>query len=141
MTSAERSRIMRAVKSKNTAPERMVRSLLHRWGFRFRLHRRDLPGNPDIVFPGRKCVIFVHGCFWHGHDCRRGSRSPQSNIDYWRTKIARNVERDRRHLVELVDRGWRACVVWECEIRDPETLCRRLSLFLNCETASGESDA
>ena len=83
---------MRRVRGKNTAPEMKVRSLLFAMGYRFRLHRKDLPGNPDIVFPGRKCVIFVHGCFWHGHDCARGARVPKNNRDYWVAKIARNVE-------------------------------------------------
>lgn len=130
MTSPERSRIMRAVKGKNTAPERMVRSLLHRAGYRFRLHRRDLPGNPDLVFPGRRKVVFVHGCFWHGHDCKRGAREPKSNIDYWRSKIARNRARDRKAAEELAAAGWRMLTVWECQLKEPDSLRERLTGFL-----------
>lgn len=141
MTTAERSRVMRAVKGRDTAPERMVRSLLHRQGFRFRLHRNDLPGTPDIVFPGRKCVVFVHGCFWHGHNCKRGARAPRSNADYWRAKIARNIERNRSQLDELARSGWRVCVVWECETRDTEALARRLSRFLRQGQAPDENAA
>ena len=89
MTSPERSRIMREVRSKNTKPELTVRSILHRAGYRFRLHRRDIPGNPDIVFPSLRKVVLVHGCFWHGHDCKRGAREPKSNQSYWSAKIAR----------------------------------------------------
>jgi len=126
----KRSWIMRQVKSKNTSPELRVRSLLHRMGYRFRLHRRDLPGAPDIVFPGRKKVIFVHGCFWHGHSCPRGSRLPKSNAEYWKKKIAKNKERDRRHIEELLDLGWEALVVWECEVKDIDSLSERLRGFL-----------
>ncbi len=125
-----RSWIMRQVKSEDTSPERLVRSLLHRLGYRFRLHRRDLPGSPDIVFPGRKKAIFVHGCFWHGHSCPRGARIPKTNTDYWLKKIARNKERDRQRLEELRSLGWDVLVVWECEIKDIDALRARLSDFL-----------
>jgi len=126
----KRSWIMRQVKSKDTSPERLVRSLLHGMGYRFRLHRRDLPGSPDIVFPGRKKVIFVHGCFWHGHSCPRGSRLPKTNTEYWRRKIARNKERDRVRIEELRNLGWRVLVVWECETKDVDALRTRLEGFL-----------
>lgn len=121
---------MRAVKGKNTRPEQAVRSLLHALGYRFRLHRRDLPGSPDIVLPGRKAVIFVHGCFWHGHDCKRGSRTPKTNADYWVSKIGRNMARDARTRAALEAQGWRVLVVWECEIKDEEALAAKLRAFL-----------
>lgn len=125
-----RSRVMRAVKGKNTRPEQAVRSLLHSLGYRFRLHRRDLPGSPDIVLPGRKAVILVHGCFWHGHACKRGSRTPKANADYWISKIGRNTARDARTRAELEALGWRVLVVWECEIKNKMTLAGRLQDFL-----------
>jgi len=125
-----RSRTMRAVRSKDTKPEMLVRRLAHGMGFRFRLHRKDLPGSPDLVFPGRCCVIFVHGCFWHGHDCKRGARQPKENADYWRQKIARNVARDKRVGSELSEQGWRSLILWECELRHRDALSARLRLFL-----------
>ncbi len=121
---------MRAVKSKNTRPEQAVRSLLHALGYRCRLHRRDLPGSPDIVFPGRKAVIFVHGCFWHGHGCTRGSRMPKANADYWVGKLARNMARDAKAKSNLEALGWRVLTVWECEIKDAAMLADRLRDFL-----------
>jgi len=130
MTSAERSRIMRAVKSRDTRPEKIVCSLAHRMGYRFRLHRADLPGKPDLTFPSRRAVIFVHGCFWHGHDCRRGARLPKTNADYWTAKIARNADRDRQHLRALKRDGWRALVLWECQLRDEARLRTKLRRFL-----------
>lgn len=129
-----RSRTMRAVRSKDTTPELKLRRLLHRAGYRFRLHRKDLAGSPDLAFPGRKAVIFVHGCFWHGHDCRRGARVPKSNADYWRVKIARNVVRDARSLKALQAAGWSATVVWECELKDTDaTLARVISFLEGCD--------
>ncbi|GBQ98129.1 DNA G:T-mismatch repair endonuclease [Acetobacter nitrogenifigens DSM 23921 = NBRC 105050] len=127
---ANRSRIMRAVKSANTAPELAVRRLLFSLGYRYRLHRKDLPGSPDIVFAGRRKVIFVHGCFWHGHDCKRGARAPKTNAEYWRSKITRNIERDRRNAAALRDQGWRSLTLWECEIGDREKLVTMLRDFL-----------
>ena len=121
---------MRRVRGKNTRPEMVVRRLAHRLGYRFRLHRRDLPGSPDLVFPGRRAVIFVHGCFWHQHDCPRGARRPSSNVGYWHPKLARNVERDREVRQGLENEGWRVLVLWECEMRDSEQLSRRLAGFL-----------
>ena len=127
----ERSRIMARVKSKNTHPERVVRSLLHKAGFRFRLHRDDLPGKPDIVFPSRKKAIFVHGCFWHSHTCRHGSHAPASNTEYWSKKLAANKVRDISNLDALIARGWTPLIVWECEIRHPDDLLARLVSELN----------
>ena len=117
---------MRAVKDKNTGPERQVRKLLTGLGLRYRLHRRDLPGVPDIVFPGRRTVLFVHGCFWHGHDCARGARQPKTRADYWQAKILRNRVRDTENTAKLSKRGWRVMVVWECELKSGADLRLRL---------------
>jgi DNA mismatch endonuclease (patch repair protein) len=129
-SSAKRSWIMSRVREKNTSPEFKVRSLIHRLGFRFRLHRKDLPGKPDIVFPTRKKVIFVHGCFWHGHDCARGHRVPKTNSEYWVEKIHRNTKRDAKHQTELKALGWDVLVIWECKIGNPEIVSRKICLFL-----------
>jgi DNA mismatch endonuclease (patch repair protein) len=129
-TAEQRSRIMRAVKGTDTAPEMTVRRMAHRLGYRFRLHRKDLPGKPDLVFPSLHKVIFVHGCFWHGHNCARGAREPKSNAVYWRAKIARNSARDAEHIVALKSRGWKACVLWECDLKEPTRVKRRLVKFL-----------
>lgn len=126
----QRSRIMRAVGSKNTGPELKVRRLVHALGYRFRLHRKDLPGSPDLVFPGRKAVIFVHGCFWHGHNCPRGAREPKTNVSYWRAKIQRNVSRDLQTLEKLSDQGWRSLTIWECELRNSAAVAITLKAFL-----------
>jgi DNA mismatch endonuclease (patch repair protein) len=125
-TDPARSAIMRAVKGRDTGIELQVRSLLHRQGFRFRLHRADLPGKPDIILPGRKAVVFVHGCFWHGHTCRRGARVPKTNRDYWVAKISRNRVRDRKHRTGLKRAGWNVFTVWECEIGQEKRLASRL---------------
>lgn len=127
---ARRSAIMRAVKSRDTSPELAVRAILRGFAPHYRLHRKDIPGNPDIAYVGRKLAIFVHGCFWHGHDCRRGARSPKTNADYWRGKIARNRARDSSHQEKLAALGWRALIVWECELEDREALERKLREFL-----------
>lgn len=121
---------MQAVKGRDTTPERVVRSLLHRLGCRFTLHRADIPGKPDIVMPARKRVVFVHGCFWHGHTCAHGRRKPATNAAYWRAKIARNRERDQRAASALRRVGWRVLIVWECQTLNPARLADRLSLFL-----------
>ena len=122
----ERSEIMRRVRSTDTRPELEVRSLLHRLGFRFRLHRGDLPGKPDIVLPKYRTVIFVHGCFWHRHvGCRRAS-TPATRQSYWLPKFNRTVERDRSNQEQLTELGWSVIIVWECEIRELEDLAGRL---------------
>jgi DNA mismatch endonuclease (patch repair protein) len=126
-----RRRTMQAVKSKDTAPELLIRSLAHQMGYRFRLHRKDLPGKPDLAFPGRRKVIFVHGCFWHGHDCARGARVPKSNRDYWTAKIARNRERDRNACASLASSGWTSLIVWECDLGNEKELKARVRKFLN----------
>jgi DNA mismatch endonuclease (patch repair protein) len=122
---------MARVKAKDTAPERIVRSLLTRLGARYRLHRADLPGKPDIVLPGRKLAILVHGCFWHGHDCARGARVPKANRDYWLSKVGRNRERDLRNRAALAALGWRVETVWECELKDGAGLETRLRGLLS----------
>lgn len=130
---AQRRKTMRAVKAKNTGPEMLVRRIAHGLGRRFRLHRNDLAGKPDLVFARDRRAIFVHGCFWHGHDCKRGARTPKTNRAYWQAKIARNVARDADALAALADRGWRTLVVWECETRDGAALEARLAAFLKPE--------
>jgi DNA mismatch endonuclease (patch repair protein) len=112
-----RSAVMRRVKGRDTGPERTVRQVLTRLGARYRLHRADLPGRPDIVLPGRRLAVFVHGCFWHGHDCPRGSRVPQARRDYWTAKITGNRARDARNAEALASAGWRVETVWECELK------------------------
>lgn len=121
---------MRRIRKTDTKPERIVRRLAHGMGYRYRLHRRDLPGTPDLVFPRLKKIILVHGCFWHRHDCRLGTKQPSANPDYWLPKLARNVERDGRALAQLSDDGWDVLVVWECQTRVPESLMPLIARFL-----------
>jgi DNA mismatch endonuclease (patch repair protein) len=122
----KRSAVMARVKGRDTGPELIVRRLLWRLGARYRLDRRDLPGRPDIVLPGRRLAIFVHGCFWHGHDCARGGRVPKANRPYWTAKIGRNRARDIETGAALAALGWRVEVVWECELKDAAGLERRM---------------
>ncbi len=129
-TPEQRSRIMRAVRGVDTAPEMAVRRMVHGMGYRFRLHRRDLPGKPDLVFPRLYRVVFVHGCFWHGHDCARGARAPKANAEYWRAKIARNGARDSANMAALKNAGWRTAVIWECELKNLAYVKQRLVRFL-----------
>ena len=132
LTPEERSENMRRIKSKDTSPEMIVRRLTHRMGYRFRLHRNDLPGKPDLVFPSRRKVIFVHGCFWHQHDnigCKIG-RIPKSRTGYWVPKMQRNIERDRINLQKLASMGWKYLVVWECETKNTELLAEKINRFL-----------
>jgi DNA mismatch endonuclease (patch repair protein) len=137
-----RRRTMQAVKSKDTAPEMTVRRLVHGMGYRFRLHRRDLPGKPDLVFASSHKAIFVHGCFWHGHSCARGARVPKNNRDYWIMKIERNQRRDRKALSALKSAGWETTVLWECQLGDQRRLQRRLVAFLakGRSIKSGDND-
>ena len=120
----QRSAVMRAVKSANTTPELAVRRAAHALGLRFRLGRNDLPGKPDLAFPARRIALFVHGCFWHGHDCPRGARMPATNRDYWQAKIGRNMARDKTTKSALKKLGWKHAVIWECETSDPVKLGR-----------------
>lgn len=128
---AKRSAVMRRVKGKDTSPELKVRRLLTALGARYRLHRKDLPGSPDIVMAGRRLAIFVHGCFWHGHDCARGARTPKANRDYWVAKVARNQARDARAQSELAAAGWRVETLWECDLKDQSALEARLREMLS----------
>ena len=121
---------MRAVKGRDTVPEMTVRRLTHGMGYRYRLHRKNLPGKPDLVFPTRRKVIFVHGCFWHQHHCPRGTRSPKSSRDYWIPKLKRNKQRDAENQSRLREMGWDVLVIWECEMKDRDTLKDRIAVFL-----------
>ena len=127
---------MRAVKGKNTIPEMAVRRLVHGMGYRYRLHRKGLPGKPDLVFGPRRKVIFVHGCFWHGHACERGKRVPKANRDYWTRKIARNRQRDQEHLAALHAARWQVLVIWECEVEYADAE-HRLRRFLDAADPPG----
>ncbi len=126
-----RRRVMQANVAKSTKPELTVRTLLHRMGFRFRLHRKDLPGVPDIVLPRHRKIVEVYGCFWHKHDCSLGLRSPRSNAAYWRAKIDGNAARDVKKLAALRKLGWGVLIVWECETKDVASLQKRLRGFLS----------
>jgi DNA mismatch endonuclease, patch repair protein len=126
----KRSAIMRAVKGRDTKPELAVRKLLRPIASGYRLHRKDIPGCPDIVFVGRKLAVFVHGCFWHGHRCRRGARIPKSNKRYWVQKISRNQTRDRKIRNALRKSGWRVLVIWECQLKEPQALSASLRAFV-----------
>lgn len=121
---------MALVRNKNTGPEMTVRRIVHALGYRYRLHVRSLPGCPDLVFPRRRKVLFVHGCFWHRHDCAMGNRTPKSRVKFWTSKLNGNQERDLAKWAELRRLGWRAMVVWECEIRDRRKLAGRIARFL-----------
>lgn len=131
LTHARRSANMSRIRSKDTKPEMLVRRLLHALGYRYRLHRRDLPGAPDLVFPSRQKVILVHGCFWHQHKGCIDGRLPKSHEDYWLPKLRRNVERDRRNIAKLQRRGWKVMKLWECEILKGKTMQERLINFLD----------
>ena len=133
LTPEQRSANMRRIRSKDTKPELAVRRLAHAMGYRFRLHRRDLPGSPDLTFPGRRKVIFVHGCFWHGHDCRRAHVS-KTRREFWARKVERNRARDAANLSLLRALNWDTLVIWECETKDYEVLQRNIIKFLDGST-------
>jgi DNA mismatch endonuclease (patch repair protein) len=136
----KRSAVMRRIKGRDTSPELQVRKALSHLGARYRLHRADLPGKPDIVMPGRKLALFVHGCFWHGHDCARGARVPKQNRDYWVGKVARNRARDAQSREALAALGWRVETIWECDLKDAPKLSARLTALLSCDgTDAGKS--
>jgi DNA mismatch endonuclease (patch repair protein) len=126
----KRSAVMRRIKGKDTTPELAVRRVLTRLGARYRLHRKDLPGSPDVVMPGRRLALFVHGCFWHGHDCARGARVPKQNRAYWTAKVGRNRARDAAAREALAALGWRVETLWECELKDAAALDVRLQGLL-----------
>ena len=129
----ERSAKMRRIRKVDTKPELAVRRIAHKLGYRFRLHRRDLPGTPDLVFPRLRKVIFVHGCFWHQHDCRLGTKQPSTNTAYWLPKLARNVDRDRRTRKQLEDDGWEVFVIWECQTKVPDLITTLVRNFLEAD--------
>jgi DNA mismatch endonuclease (patch repair protein) len=131
ISAERRSANMRRIRSKDTSPEIALRSLIHRLGYRFRLHHKDLPGKPDLVFPSRRKVVFVHGCFWHQHpECREG-KVPGSRLEYWGPKLQRNRERDAEAQASLKGQGWHCLVVWECEMKHPAAVTKRVKQFLN----------
>lgn len=127
----DRSAVMRSVRGTDTKPELLVRRLVTALGFRYRIHRRDIPGTPDLAFIGQRKVIFVHGCFWHGHDCPRGKRVPRTNTQYWVSKIGRNQERDRQTKHRLESQRWQVLEIWECETSDEFTVKEKLRSFLS----------
>ncbi|MCF7853436.1 MAG: very short patch repair endonuclease [Candidatus Pacebacteria bacterium] len=131
LTPDHRSWNMSRIRSKDTTPEKTVRSLLHRMGYRFRIHRRDLPGKPDVVLPKYSTVIFVHGCFWHRHKGCKYTTTPKTNTTFWQEKFERNVERDRNVQTALRNQGWHVLVVWECELRELDALANRLTHALS----------
>lgn len=138
LSPADRSRCMANIRSQGMKPERAVRSMAHRLGYRFRLHRRDLPGTPDLVFPRHRAVVFVNGCFWHWHPdpaCPIAGL-PKSNLRYWEPKLARTRSRDKANTAKLICQGWRVLTIWECDLRDPETALVRLDAFLSKTRAS-----
>ncbi|MFP3578734.1 very short patch repair endonuclease [Arthrobacter sp. SIMBA_036] len=130
MSPKQRSAHMAKIRSKDTKPELILRRKLHGEGYRYRLHDNSLPGKPDLVFPGRRKVIFVNGCFWHGHDCSVGRRLPKTNTDFWQAKRTRNQQRDHMQRLELVSSQWQYLDVWECEISNDPTLLTRVRSFL-----------
>jgi DNA mismatch endonuclease (patch repair protein) len=128
-TREQRSRLMSRIRGRDTGPELLIRSMLHRLGYRFRLHRKDLTGTPDIVFPSRRSVVFVNGCFWHGHRCPRG-RLPSSNVVFWEQKIGKNKRRDHRACKQLREEGWKVLTVWGCQTKNQDRLLKKLVRFL-----------
>jgi DNA mismatch endonuclease (patch repair protein) len=127
---SQRSFNMAQIRSRNTKPEVLVRRLVHSMGYRFRLHRKDLPGCPDLVFPRLRKIILVHGCFWHSHQCRFGIVQPKTNAEFWQRKRLATIDRDAAQLQKLTDLGWHVLVVWECEVRNTEELRAALAQFL-----------
>ena len=132
----KRSAVMRRIKGRDTGPEMKVRRALRSLGVGYRLGGGGLPGRPDVVMKGRRAAIFVHGCFWHGHDCPRGARKPKANAQYWRDKIARNRARDEAAQQALTDAGWRVLILWECQMKDQAALIARLAAFTDRQAAS-----
>lgn len=132
----KRSEIMRAVKGTDTGPERALRKSLFKLGFRYRLNAKGLPGKPDLVFPKYRAIVFVHGCFWHGHDCPRGRRLPKTNAAYWRRKIARNIERDRETIAALRRHGWFVKISWECDLNNSLKEANKIAGWLLSRRAS-----
>ena len=132
-TPEQRRRNMSAIKGKNTKPEMIVRQLAHSLGYRYRLYRKDLPGKPDLVFPSRKKIIEIYGCYWHMHDCKYGRVTPKTNAEFWQKKRSDTVERDKRNRAELEKLGWKVLVIWECQVKDKDELQERITHFLEDE--------
>lgn len=130
LTRAQRSACMASIRSIDTRPEMVVRRLVHSLGYRYRLHKRELLGTPDLVLTWYQCVIFIHGCFWHMHRCKRGKSTPLTNAEFWRTKRESNRIRDRQNIAALLRAGWRVLVVWECQTGDQTQLAERLDGFI-----------
>jgi DNA mismatch endonuclease, patch repair protein len=130
LTPEQRSYTMGRVHGKNTKPELLVRRLLYKLGYRYRLQGRDLPGNPDIVFRSKKKVIFIHGCFWHGHECKAGSKRPKTNEGYWLPKLAKTRARDAQNQEKLLALGWDFLILWECELKNNEALTEKIRKFM-----------
>ena len=128
--SEHRRKVMRAVRSQDTRPEMAVRRMTHGMGYRYRLHRKDLPGKPDLAFFSRRKAIFVHGCFWHRHHCSRGDRTPKSRQEYWIPKLRRNRQRDIENQSRFLEMGWSVLVIWECQVNDPVAVRARIRRFL-----------
>lgn len=133
----QRSVLMSRIRGKDTKPELAVRRIAHRLGFRFRVHRRDLPGTPDLVFPRLRKVVFVHGCYWHRHPGCRYAYSPKSNVSFWQAKFDANITRDRLVLDELTKLGWQVLTIWECEVKDEDKLVCRLATYLKTKKNNG----
>jgi DNA mismatch endonuclease (patch repair protein) len=136
LTPEQRKLNMSRIRNKDTRPEMVVRSLIHRMGYRYRLHVKNLSGKPDLVFPRRRKIIFVHGCFWHMHNCKYGRVKPQTNAEFWQNKRLGNVGRDRKNLSLLKKDGWKVLVVWECWIKNPQSLTNRIIKFLDSPFSS-----
>lgn len=134
LTDNQRKYCMSQIKGKNTKPEMIVRRLVYSLGYRYRLHVKSLPGNPDLVFSSRKKVIFVHGCFWHRHNCKYGKPKPATRKNFWEKKLQGNVQRDKVNIIELEKQGWKVLVIWECEIKNIENVMERIINFLNITT-------
>ena len=130
LTPEQRKRNMKAIKSRHTKPEMIVRSIVHRFGYRFRLHDKKLPGKPDIVLPRHRKIILVHGCFWHMHDCKRGNVTPKTNVEYWQNKRFRNVARDKENTKSYNKAEYKILTVWECEIKNLPNLEDKIKKFL-----------
>ncbi len=130
LTPVERSERMARVRSKHTMPEMIVRSLVHALGYRYKLHRGDLPGNPDLVFPSRGKIIFVHGCFWHRHGTCKNTRWPKSKLDFWKPKLEGNQRRDKANQKALKKLGWEMIIIWECQLKDVERIAEKIIRFL-----------
>ncbi len=135
----KRSAVMRRVKGRDTSPEIAVRRMLRAAGIGYRLGGQGLPGKPDIVMKGRRTAVFVHGCFWHGHDCARGARKPKANADYWTAKLARNVARDREVVARLTKGGWRVVTVWECDLKAPDAAAKLVAEVRQAAAVSASS--